>query len=151
MLIREVQLFEGLGWEMMEPLASLAQVENHDKGDVLIHQGREADRLFILDKGTVELRIEGRGALVYLLNKRGELFGWSSLVEEGRYTASAVCTSPTQVITLQGRKMLKVFDEHPKEGLVVYRRLGKIFSQRLLNSYLQLLSETDQDDSPSYG
>ena len=140
MLVRDIDLFHGLEWHVLDTIANLAQVQTFEKGEILFHQGALADRLFVLEYGSVELGIEGRGISVHQLSNQGDVFGWSSVVEEGRYTSTAVSVAQTRVLSLDAIRLNKILSNHPKAGFVVLRRLGNIFSKRLLSAYLEILT-----------
>ncbi len=140
MIINEIELFKGINFEVMEEIAGIASEEGYSKDTVMFERGTQADCLYILEQGTVNLVIKSGVSIVYNLKEPGEIFGWSSLVEPSTYTASAVCAEDTKVVKLQKSKLEKLFDLHPDVGLKVLRRLGGVFSKRLANVYQDLLS-----------
>lgn len=151
MIVKEIDLFKEISHEVMEEIANICSEENYLKNMVLFKKGEEADCLYILVEGSVNLVIEDGGCLVLNLTESGEIFGWSSMVEHGLYTASGVCATNIKVVKLERDKLNKIFDIHPEVGLKVLRRLAKIISERLTNSYRDLLSCRKQDTTSSYG
>ena len=129
--ITEMDLFTGLDLEVMGEIAETACTEMvFPQGTVIFNEGDPAAYLYILVDGTVELTI-GDGRTVYRLTAESDVFGWSSLVEKARYTATAVTTTEIQAIRIDTRKMNRTFNAHPMVGLTVYRRLAAIFNKRL--------------------
>jgi len=119
---------------------------------VLFEKGEKAESLYILEQGTLNLLIKNGGSLIFSLTEPGEVFGWSSLVESGLYTASGICATDIKVVKIEREKLEGVFDRHPAVGLKVLKRLTGIISQRLSNAYRELLSARMQDTTtPSYG
>lgn len=152
MIINDIDLFKGISFEVMEEIANIASEESYAKDTVLFERGEQADCLYVLEQGTVNLVIKSGGStIVYNLTEPGEVFGWSSLVEPGVYTASGACAENTKVVKLQKKKLDKLFDLHPDVGLKVLRRLGGVFSKRLSNVYQDLLSARRPEGAPSYG
>jgi CRP-like cAMP-binding protein len=151
MIVKEIDLFKGIDPEVMEEIANICSEEKYTKDTVLFEKGEEAEFLYILEQGTLNLVIKNGGSLIYGLTEPGEVFGWSSLVESGLYTASGVCATDTKVVKIEREKLERVFDRHPEVGFRVLKRLAGVISQRLSNAYRDLLSARGQDTTPSYG
>ncbi len=151
MIVKEIDLFRGIDPEVMEEIANICSEEKYTKDTVLFEKGEEAESLYILEQGTLNLVIKNGGSLIYGLTEPGEVFGWSSLVESGLYTASGVCATDTKVVKIEREKLERVFDRHPEVGFKVLKRLAGVISQRLSNAYRDLLSARGQDTTPSYG
>ena len=83
MIVEEIDLFKGIDPDIMEKIVNICTEENYAQDTVLFKRGEEANRLYILEEGTVKLVIENAGTINFLLDEPGELFGWSSLVEYG--------------------------------------------------------------------
>ncbi len=151
MIIKETDLFKGIDFDVMEEIANICSEENYAKDTVLFEQGEKAERLYILEEGAVKLVIKNGGSLFYSLTEPGEVFGWSSMVEPGLYTASGVCVTDLKVVRIERKKLDKIFDLHPDAGVTILRRIGGIFSTRLSRAYQDLLSTKGEDTTPSYG
>ena len=151
MIVKEIDLFRGIDREIMEEIANICSEEKYTKDTVLFEKGEEAKSLYILEQGALNLVIKNGGSLIYSLTEPGEVFGWSSLVESGLYTASGVCATDTKVVKIEREKLERVFDRHPEVGFKVLKRLAGVISQRLSNAYRDLLSARGQDTTPSYG
>ncbi len=151
MIVKEIDLFRGIDPEVMEEIANICSEEKYTKDTVLFEKGEEAGSLYILEQGTLNLVIKNGGSLIYGLTEPGEVFGWSSLVESGLYTASGVCATDTKVVKIEREKLERVFDRHPEVGFKVLKRLARVISQRLSYAYRDLLSARGQDTTPSYG
>ena len=137
--IMEMDLFSGIHPDIMGKIADICSEEHYAKGITIFKEGDAATSLYILEQGTVELRIRG-GTPVYSLSETGSLFGWSSLVETAEYTASAICETDIQAIKIETTRLNKIFADHPDTGLAFYRRLSGVFNQRLANIYQKFLS-----------
>ena len=151
MIIRKIDLFQGIDVEVMKEIANISVEENYAKDTVLFKQGEEAECLYILEEGAVKLTIKNGGTLIYSLSEPGEVFGWSSVVEPGLYTASSICSKDSKVVKIEREKLNKLFQLHPDVGLKILRRLGGVFSKRLSSAYRDLLSARGADTTPSYG
>jgi CRP-like cAMP-binding protein len=149
MIVKEIDLFKGIDSEVMKEIADICTEESYSKDSVLFKEGEEAESLYILEEGGLSLVIENGGSLIYSLTVPGLVFGWSCMVESGRYTASAVCATDLKVVKIEREKLDKIFTLHPDVGLLVLKRLAGVVSQRLLKAYRGLLSTRRQDITPS--
>jgi CRP-like cAMP-binding protein len=133
--ITEMDLFSGLDHHFLEKIADTACSEvEYNRGVVIFNAGEDAKDLFILEQGTVELAI-GEGKTVYSLTDPGEIFGWSSVVENCQYTATAIAKTDTQAVKIDAGKMNRLFSIDPMSGLTIFRRLASIFNKRLSSMY----------------
>ena len=139
MIISETELFRGINFKEMEAIANICREEVYIESTLLFQQEEEANCLYILEEGTVKLIIHNGATLVYNLDEPGEVFGWSSMVENGKYTASGICFTDVKAIKIEKDRLDKVFNNHPDVGLKVLRRLGGVFSKRVSTAYKHLL------------
>lgn len=151
MIIKEIELFKGIDHEVMNAIAGICSEKTYAKGEVIFKKDEEANRLYILVEGTLKLKITNGGTITYSLSDLGDVFGWSSMVESGRYTASVVCATDSRVIEIKREALDKIFNLHPHAGIMVLKRLAGVFSKRITNSYQDLLSARTTETSPSYG
>lgn len=150
-MIREVDLFKGLRSEVMNQIADICVGESHPKDAVLFEKGEEAHRLYILVDGQINLVINNGGTMTFSLTEPGSVFGWSAMVESGKYTTSGVCAQDSDVIKIERDDLDKILNKYPEAGVTVLKRLGAVFAQRIGSSYLNYLSALRQDKTPSYG
>ena len=142
MILSETDFFQGIEPAVMEKISTLCREEQHPKDAVLFRKDEDAKSLFILKEGTVNLVIQNGGTLTTPLKEAGEVFGWSCMVESGVYTASGVCATDSKVIKIDRDELDQIFDQHPRTGLMIIKRLGAVFSRRLSSAYQDLLYGT---------
>jgi len=118
---------------------------------VLFEEDEQAKYLYILFEGTVYLVIKNGGSITYNLSEPGDVFGWSSMLENGKYTASGICATDLKVVEIEKDKLNRIFQNHPEVGFKVLQRLAGVISRRLSNAYRDLLSARRTDTTPSYG
>jgi CRP/FNR family cyclic AMP-dependent transcriptional regulator len=151
MILQEAELFKGIDPEVMNKIVNICSEQNYPQNSVLFKMGEEAEFLYILGEGIVNLVIENGGKITFTLEESGEVFGWSSLVESGHYTASAVCATKVKALKIERDELNKIFNLHPNVGLKVLKRLGDVISRRLTGAYRDLLSARGQGTAASYG
>jgi len=142
MFLNELDLFEGISFEVMNEIADICTEEVYDKGTTIFNQGERAENLYILKEGTLNLMVKNGGSLVFSLSEPGQVVGWSSLMESGRYTASGICGTELKVVKITRKDLHKIFKHHPDAGFKVMRRIAGVIATRLKNAYRDLLSTT---------
>ncbi len=139
MFLNKLDLFGGISFEVMNEIADICVEEVYDKGTTIFNQGDSAESLYILKEGTLNLVVKNGGSLVFSLSWPGEVFGWSSLFESGRYTASGICGTELKAVKIERKELYKIFKHHPEAGYLVIRRIAGVIATRLNNAYQDLL------------
>ncbi|MBF0468125.1 MAG: cyclic nucleotide-binding domain-containing protein [Desulfamplus sp.] len=134
MFIDQGDLLQGMSMIFTKRFMDIATRDNHDKGEFLFHEGDPADYFYTLIIGSVRLTIE-TGHRVYIVEKAGDAFGWSSLLDREVYSASAECLERTVLLKFDRNNLGKLLEEHPDNGLTFYKKLAQILGNRLLHSY----------------
>lgn len=151
MIIHDIDLFKGVDRKVADDIASISSEESYARNTGLFQKGENAGNLYILKEGKVELVIENGGSIRYILTEPGEVFGWSSMIESGEYSATAVSVTDLKVLRIEREKLEKILSLHPKDGLIILRRLAGLISKRLANAYKEILTAGKQDTTPEYG
>lgn len=142
MLIDQADLLWGMDMLFVRKFMGISTTVHFEKGDVVFREGDPADYFYTLIEGKVRLSIGEPPKEVYTVDRAGEAFGWSSLVDRNYYSAAAECTEPTRCSKLEGKKLETLLQNHPESGLVFYKKLAGILGHRLVQ-YYQLMLPTD--------
>jgi CRP/FNR family transcriptional regulator len=135
--LRSCELFVDLNDKELERIAAIAYREDYGPGDLVFIERAQASRLFILYRGRVQVHIQLRSVLE--LNgevtieevEPGRVFGWSSLVKQRRFTASARALEPVTVIAIEADDLNDLFDRDAHLGFVVMKQLAEVIASRL--------------------
>ena len=138
MFVREIELFKGIASHIIDEIAELATEETFPLGHVLFRKGDVADYLYILEEGAVNIVIQEQGHISFPVNQLGRVLGWSALVEPNRYTATAECVKDSKVIKIDGGRLMRILEKHPREGMTIMRRLAGVIATRLVKSYQEV-------------
>lgn len=141
MFIKEADLFKELDEQSMTEISRIMVEESLQKGDVIYTDKDKAGHFYILWDGRVRLSIGKEAEIDYTVNRRGEVFGWSSLVGRDFYTATAECVSPGKAMKINKDKLNEVFKKHPAAGMIFFKQLAAAVVQRLVDNYNAFLSE----------
>ena len=134
--LERTPFFRALGERERALLAPISGRHKYGAGDTIFREGDAAGPLRVLVKGLVSFRQQQRGGgtdtSMGTVSAEGELFGISALLGAGeRYFYSAVCLEPTEVIELDGGKLVRLCEEHPDAGIRIMRRLTEVLAERL--------------------
>ncbi len=138
MYFKQSDFFTGMDHGFVEKIMANGEKMSYQAGDIVFSEGDQTQYFYILIKGHVNLRIGKDGHTVYVINHAGECFGWSSLVNRLRYSASAVCAAPTTLLQLEKTRMRATLKSNPANGLIFMERLAGMIGERLLLSYQTL-------------
>ncbi|MFH2060930.1 MAG: cyclic nucleotide-binding domain-containing protein [Pseudomonadota bacterium] len=131
MNINEMNFFEGIDDKVIQQIEDNCTEKTFDKGDAIFEKGNPADFLYFLDTGQVDLFIKDKKLCICTLNAPGEVFGWSSIIENGVYTSSSICKTKTSVLRIPREAIKEIFNLHPNAAVTFYQRIGSVFSKRL--------------------
>jgi CRP-like cAMP-binding protein len=127
--IRNVEIFQGLSDEDLKIISPYCNSEKVLSGATLCEEGGRADKLFILEEGTVSIRF--KKGVSFEIQGPGKILGWSFLVPPNRYTASAVAVAPSQVLVLTSPDFYDLVHKDSRLGLKIMDKLAQVVSGRL--------------------
>jgi hypothetical protein len=127
--LRNVDILQGLSEEELQSIAQFFEEENVNVGVTLCEEGARADRLYVLEQGTVSISCKTGGQ--YDIDIPGKIVGWSFLVPPFLYTASAVTTVPSKVWVIKSPDFYYVIHKEPKMGMKVINNLTQVIASRL--------------------
>jgi CRP-like cAMP-binding protein len=141
MAIYESDLFKGVSQRFITKVARGAEEQTFRKNTTVFKAGEKASHFYVLVSGDVHVEIGETEGSTLAVNRPGEIFGWSALVEPYVYTAVAKCMQETKVIKISRDLVEAAIKEHPEEGLAVLKNLTGIIAGRLRYAYRQLVPE----------
>ncbi len=136
----QAYLFQGIAETTRQRILESARKESYPQGDFIFRQGHPALHFFILAEGRVRLSQGRQELLAYVASDPGELIGWSSLVENETYTASAECLVPVKVLRIEQKQLDEILHQDPASGMIIFKHLAKLIGRRLVNCYQATLS-----------
>jgi CRP/FNR family cyclic AMP-dependent transcriptional regulator len=108
--LRALPLFEGCTSREFQRIAQAVDEISVPAGTELLVQGRKGREAFVIVHGRVTIRRDGRKIATASV---GELVGELSLLDNGPRTASAVCETDCDLITLDHRHFRSVLESSP--------------------------------------
>ena len=136
MSIHESDLVQGLSGPEVEELSALASHRSMSEGTVLFRLGEEADGVFVVEKGRVNLTLpvrlgENQGDIPVEERLPNQLLGWSGLIPPYVYTLQAVAAEDSELLFLPRDGLLELFSGKPEMGYRVVANLAATVGDRL--------------------
>jgi CRP-like cAMP-binding protein len=120
-----------------------------EAGQVIFREHEPANRLFLVEEGSVALespRPGGEPVLIHTVGN-GEVLGWSWLFAPFLWHFQARALARTRVLELDGAHLLVAAEEDRQLGYELMKRITQVLIQRL-QATRQKLRETQAPDSP---
>ena len=135
MLIDQGDLLWGMDYLFTKDFMAVSAKVHLEKGTVIFREGDKADYFYTLVQGRVGLTIGEPAREIYIIDKAGEAFGWSSLVDRNYYSASAECVEPSDLLRFEKNDLNAFLLKNVDSALVFYKRLAGMLGNRLIQCY----------------
>jgi CRP-like cAMP-binding protein len=135
MLIDQGELLWGMELLFTRDFMAVSAKVHFEKGTVIFREGEKTDYFYTLVKGRVGLTIGKPAKEIYILDKAGEAFGWSSLVDRNYYSASAECLEPSDLLQFEKNDLNEFLLKNVDSALIFYKRLAGMLGNRLIQCY----------------
>jgi CRP-like cAMP-binding protein len=122
--LRQVDLFANLDNELLEALAESAVVSKFDVGDQLVRQGTQADGMWVILDGKVELRRDDKQMATF---GPGDIGGDVSLLSGKPHTVDVVAMTPGNRMILGMAEFRSAVRFHPDVAFEVIKVLASRF------------------------
>lgn len=130
--LKEMVIMTRLEEEMLETLSKITDILSFNEKEFVFKQGDISDRFYMVKQGKVLLEQTMTDKITVSVGsiKPGFAFGWSTMIEEGRYTTNAVCAEPSVIFSMRGTKLRDLCRENPRLGFSLNQRLLVILKKR---------------------
>jgi len=132
--LKKTELFGTLSESQLSALLSHSSVESLPEGKTIFRQGDEANRLYLLIEGMVDLSFKTGEKIDFLtskVEKEGVVFGVPSLIEPFRYNVTATCLRASKVFVIDAARVRMEMEKDPKMGMEILKKLVAIYFNRL--------------------
>jgi CRP-like cAMP-binding protein len=159
--LKGVDIFEGLRREQLDNLVKFCEAVTCARDTIIFTEGDNANFLYILVQGRVDLRLRLRlfkrrflvtkedrsKEMIVTSVPEGKAFGWAALTKPSEYEVSAHCIEQSQLTRIDGQRLLTYCQEFPETGFFVMRNLATIIGQRLKAHRTQIEKEIETEYS----
>jgi CRP-like cAMP-binding protein len=132
--LKKTELFGNLNESHLNTILSHSSVESFPEGKTIFRQGDEANQLYVLIEGLVDLSAktgEKLDLLTSKVEKEGAAFGIPSLIEPFRYNMTATCLKLSKVLVINAGRVKMDMEKDPKLGMEIMKKLASIYFNRL--------------------
>lgn len=158
-MLEDFPIFQGLDPEQLQALASRIVVRSFPKNAVIINEGDDADKVYLIRKGKVKIYLadrEGKEVIVNVLGP-GEYFGELALFDDAPRSTSVMTTGPAEFAVISRDAFLECLDQQPAMAIVIIKNLARriralsenVRSLALLDVYeriVHLLKDTAREE-----
>ncbi len=123
-LLRGVPVFTGLSHENRDRLAALGTNVSVAAGDWLLREGDEADVMYVIRSGRLDVLVEGPPEILVRTLRRGDVVGELALLHAGRRTASVRARRDSELLELPRSQFEELVRQEPGFALGLTRALG---------------------------
>jgi CRP-like cAMP-binding protein len=132
--LKKTELFGNLKESQLDALLSRSSAETFPEGKTIFRQGEDANHLYILIEGMVDLSVKTGEKFDFLtskVEKEGAAFGIPSLIEPFRYNVTATCLKPSQLLVINAGRVRMDMEKDPEMGMEIMKKLASIYFNRL--------------------
>jgi len=141
-ILGKLDIFSGLSRKELKALEGVSEEVHYTKGDIIFREYDEAQKLYVLLRGSVSIQFEvghHQEAVVHVAGD-GQALGWSALIQPYRFTASARCRENSVIVEVDRAGLKVLMDKDCYLGFVIMEKLAELVSMRLRETRLQLIS-----------
>jgi CRP/FNR family cyclic AMP-dependent transcriptional regulator len=118
--LSQIPLFSTLSERRLRKLASRANEDAYETGDVILSEGGRTDTLFVILEGSAKVVRKGR---TIAHRREGEYFGEISMID-GRRVASVVAETPMRCLVLYHDDLKKLVLDDPSMAWELLKTLA---------------------------
>ena len=134
-------LFQNLSAPQMDSIAAIAFEEQFQQGKWLFQKDQEADKLYLVKKGAVELLMKVQDTIeipIAIIRPNNGCVGISALVDPFRYTLSARCTEDSNLIVIKREDLQALMCKDHELGCFMMNNLAQKLLARLTENREEL-------------
>lgn len=127
----EVPFLESFSKEDLDQVLYASAFLDCEPGDVIIAEGDEASRIFILLSG--EIAVEKEGKQLVRMEHAGDIFGELAALEDERRSASVIALKPSLCLAVDQKFLEHVLpkEENPSFYSCLFEFIAKLTTKRL--------------------
>jgi len=126
-------IFEGFTTEEYESALALLEQRSYAKGDVILHEGKSEQALWILLKGTCEVAKKNKGTTEHTLAtlEAGSAFGEMSFFQKAPHSATVRASSAVKVLRMTRESYEQLHTRNPTAAYKITQIVVSLMAQRL--------------------
>ena len=140
--LKSYTFFQGLPDVFLEKIRKLCREDVLQNQEIIFEEGEKAEKIYVLQKGAVTIQIrlkKYQDVIISTIEEKGELFGWSALVEPKKYSATVRCLKETTVCSIRTDDLESWFKDDPLMGFMFMKRIAGLIDNRLFSMRERLI------------
>ena len=125
--VQNLSIFNGVGDEAVQELASMARCHDYPKNNILFYQGDPPDSAFLVVSGRVKCTLmneEGREVVLYVA-RPGGILGLISALDGGPQPANAITAEPSRLASFRVGDFAAWLERQQMMQKVLLREMGR--------------------------
>ena len=127
-ILKSLDFFVDFKQHELEACAATLKSRTVEAGEVIIERGTPALTFFIILSGTYEVTFEGGRSNI--LERMGEVMGWSTVVHPFHYTGTITAKKDGEVLEISSRNFFELIQGDNALGEKIMKKIDKIASER---------------------
>jgi CRP-like cAMP-binding protein len=146
-VLRKSDIFHAFTENNLRTIDKMCTTEVFDPGAIIFRQGKEAEKLYVVEEGLVSIILEMGPTDKRQIQSasESECFGWTATIHPYCRLCMAQAVEKTKVLVFDGKELRSLFDTNPKLFAEIAIGLAYVISQRLSAAFTQLMGCTYQD------
>ena len=130
-VLKESPFLKSFTKGQVEDILNASNLVECDEGDVVLDEGKEAHRLFMLLAGTLDV-VKG-GEHVATLTETGDVFGELATINDSHRSATVIAREKTYCLAIDHKfiEQIRPKEENPAFYAALYGYIARILAQRL--------------------
>ena len=140
-ILGEHSFFKELKPEYLDFIAGCASNVNFKAGEMILREGEEADKFYIIRQGRVaiDIPVSKHRSITIQTIQGGDILGWSWLIPPYQHRFDARAVEDIRATALDGKCLRNKCEGNHDLGYELLKRLANVFTQRLEVTRMQLL------------
>lgn len=133
--------------EELIKLQRIIKIKRFPKDGIIIQEGDLGSEMYIVYKGSVEIRKETRAGdsytVVQLRAEHNVFFGELALVDDDKRSATVLALEDSEFLVIEKKDFLELGQTNPEIALPITRSIAKILAGRLRKTTVDMLTIFD--------
>ena len=134
-------LFQNLSAHQIDSLAAITTQEQFKKGNWLFYKDQPADKIYLVEKGAVELLMKVQDTIeipIAIMRPDNGCVGIGALVEPFLYTLSARCAADSTLLAIKRENIRELMGKDHDLGCTIMKNLAQKLLSRLTETRQEL-------------
>lgn len=131
-ILKGVELFRGLNAEQLERLAAISHQEVYNADQVIFDQGVPGHKMYVINRGEVEIRINAGSKHTSLYLGQGQIFGEMALLDQSDRSAAVIAGQDNTIVySISSSDFLTLCTSDTALGYIMMRNIAMDLSFKL--------------------